>query len=49
MEDENFGFECCWTCEHCILDIETHKYICQKCNTIVTNIHYPKQCEFWTR
>lgn len=49
MEDEQFGFECCWTCKHCVFDIVKHKYICQKRNTIVTNIHYPQQCEMWIR
>ena len=28
MGNDKFKFECCWTCQHCVLDIGVNKYIC---------------------
>lgn len=53
MEDENFGYECCFTCQYCVLDIQINAYICMlnqqtlssKSNRYIIN--KPNQCKKW--
>lgn len=55
MKDKDFGVENCWTCKHCILDIEVNKYICiikgqSLCNKSKPhNIFKPSDCKSYNK
>ena len=54
MEDKDFSFVCCWTCNHCVLDIGVNHYICSKTGRHLANrdnryqVFKPSDCRMWT-
>ena len=54
MEEKEFSFVCCWTCNHCVLDIGVNQYICDKTGKHLASRYNPYQvfkpcdCEMWT-
>ena len=54
MEDKEFSFVCCWTCNHCVLDIGVNHYICSHNGKKLAKrdnryqVFKPSDCEMWT-
>lgn len=53
MENDKFKFECCWTCQHCVLDIGVNKYICANTGQHLADknnrsqVCKPTDCSMW--
>lgn len=49
-----FSFVCCWTCNHCVLDIGVNHYICSKTGKQLADrnnrfeVCKPSDCRLWT-
>ena len=53
MDDKNFTFVCCWTCQHCVLDVGVNKYICANTGQHLADKKHryqvckPTDCNMW--
>ena len=53
MDDKNFSFVCCWTCQHCVLDVGVNKYICANTGQHLADKKHryqvckPTDCNMW--
>ena len=53
MDDKNFSFVCCWTCQHCVLDVGVNKYICANTGQHLADkkhryqVWKPTDCNMW--